>query len=333
MRRWAGDTRDVKVWSSSRVCTPSPPSRSISPCSTSTVARASASARWLGVVEELKAFAREDSLQLGASSLVMTRRASLAVSRTSNGGQPRPWSRAKWRRNPTSKGALCATRTLPWANSRKAGSADSIDGASETIALVMPVSTAMKAGIASCGLTRVWNSPSTSPPRTFTAPISVIIEPPAADPPVVSRSTTQNVVSRSARPSSSKLRCASHREDAAWTVLVMSSTVGVAADISGPTRSGRGARSADYCGPVIPGETQRWRCGGCGNLTRFDVTRTRRTTEFWHFDLAGEHRVEEVEVQDESVEAVRCRWCGRADAIEVVERRAEPSPGEGTAPA
>ena len=28
-----------------------------------------------------------------------------------------------------------------------------------------------------CGLTRVWNSPSTSPPRTLTAPISVIIEP------------------------------------------------------------------------------------------------------------------------------------------------------------
>ena len=36
----------------------------------------------------------------------------------------------------------------------------------------------MKAGISVCGLTRVWNSPSTSPPRTFTAPISVIIDPP-----------------------------------------------------------------------------------------------------------------------------------------------------------
>jgi hypothetical protein len=71
---------------------------------------------------------------------------------------------------------------------------------------------------------------------------------------------------------------------------------------------------------VIPDAGQRWRCGGCGNLTRFDVTRTRRTTEFWHFDLAGDHRVEETDVDDESLESVTCRWCGRADAIEVVSR-------------
>jgi hypothetical protein len=70
----------------------------------------------------------------------------------------------------------------------------------------------------------------------------------------------------------------------------------------------------------LPDETQRWRCGGCGNLTRFDVTRTRRTTEFWHFDLAGEHTVESTEVRDESVESVSCRWCGRSDAIELVDR-------------
>ncbi len=43
----------------------------------------------------------------------------------------------------------------------------------------------------------------------------------------------------------------------------------------------------------LPDASTRWRCGGCGNLTRFDVTRTRRTTEFWHFDLAGDHVVEE----------------------------------------
>jgi hypothetical protein len=107
---------------------------------------------------------------------------------------------------------LWATSTHPAANSRNAGSADSIGGASRTIELLMPVSTAMNAGISACGLTRVWNSPSTSPPRTFTAPISVIIEPPAAEPPVVSRSTTQKVRSRNGRPSSSKLRCASQRD-------------------------------------------------------------------------------------------------------------------------
>jgi hypothetical protein len=70
----------------------------------------------------------------------------------------------------------------------------------------------------------------------------------------------------------------------------------------------------------LPGPTQRWRCGGCGNLTRFDVSSVRRTTEFWHFDLAGDHRVEETVVRDETVESVACRWCGRSDSIELVVR-------------
>lgn len=70
----------------------------------------------------------------------------------------------------------------------------------------------------------------------------------------------------------------------------------------------------------IPDDGHRWRCSGCGNLTRFDVTRTRRTTEFWHFDLAGAHRVEETELLAESVERVTCRWCGRSDAVELVAR-------------
>jgi hypothetical protein len=80
----------------------------------------------------------------------------------------------------------------------------------------------------------------------------------------------------------------------------------------------------------VPGAHQRWRCGGCGNLTRFDVTRSRRTTEFWHFDLAGDHAVEETQVHEEVLEGVACRWCGRTDAIEVVDRadaQAEGSPG------
>ena len=100
---------------------------------------------------------------------------------------------------------------MPAANSRKAGSAESMDGASTTIELLMPVSTAMKGGISVCGLTSVWNSPSTSPPRTLTAPISVIIDPASAEPPVVSRSTTVNVMSRSGRPSSSNVRWHSQR--------------------------------------------------------------------------------------------------------------------------
>ncbi|MGN0064549.1 MAG: hypothetical protein ACI379_09935 [Nocardioides sp.] len=84
---------------------------------------------------------------------------------------------------------------------------------------------------------------------------------------------------------------------------------------------------------TLPDEQSRWRCAGCGNLTRFDVTRTRRTTEFWHFDLAGEHRVEEETVLSETVETVQCRWCGRDDAIETIDRNdvVEPGPGAPTA--
>jgi len=71
---------------------------------------------------------------------------------------------------------------------------------------------------------------------------------------------------------------------------------------------------------VLPGPHQRWRCSACGNLTRFDVARTRRTTEYWHFDLAGDHRVEQSTTDEEDVLSVTCRWCGRSDAVELVSR-------------
>src|SRR3712207_5875053 len=63
------------------------------------------------------------------------------------------------------------------------------------------------------GSTSVWNSPRTSPPRTFTAPISVIAQS-FGDPPAVSRSTTTNVTSDSEVPSSSMVAC-SYRGSAA----------------------------------------------------------------------------------------------------------------------
>lgn len=79
-------------------------------------------------------------------------------------------------------------------------------------------------------------------------------------------------------------------------------------------------------GPVaLPDAATRWRCGGCGNLTRFDVTKTSTTTEFWHFDLAGQHEVEQSTTDRELVESVTCRWCGRADAVELVARSAAAS--------
>ena len=65
-------------------------------------------------------------------------------------------------------------------------------GAGMTIAWVMPVSTVISGGIAMPGFTRVWNVPRHSPPRTLIAPTSVMAQR-STDPPVVSRSTTQNV--------------------------------------------------------------------------------------------------------------------------------------------
>ena len=103
---------------------------------------------------------------------------------------------------------MCATHTASCANSRKLGSTDSIGGAGATIASVMPVSTVMYGGIGPPGFTRVANSPSSSPLRIFTAPISVMPRPSGA-PPVVSRSTTTNVVAYSVRSRGSSNRASS----------------------------------------------------------------------------------------------------------------------------
>ena len=62
--------------------------------------------------------------------------------------------------------------------------------------------------------------------------------------------------------------------------------------------------------------TTRYRCAACGNLTRFDVTVTRRTRAFHHYSLGGDLAVEDEEVLSETVEEVACRWCGSARAVE-----------------
>ena len=77
---------------------------------------------------------------------------------------------------------------------------------------------------------------------------------------------------------------------------------------------------------VAPDEAHRWRCAACGNLTRFDVVRTLRAQEFWHVDLAGHAQVEESSTLAEAIESVTCRWCDRADAIEIVDRPEAESP-------
>jgi hypothetical protein len=54
----------------------------------------------------------------------------------------------------------------------------------------------------------------------------------------------------------------------------------------------------------------RYRCQGCGNLTRFDVTVTRRTREYHHFSVGGDLEIEDRELLAEAVEEISCRWCG-----------------------
>ncbi|MEV6130086.1 hypothetical protein AB0M05_25135 [Streptomyces violaceusniger] len=70
----------------------------------------------------------------------------------------------------------------------------------------------------------------------------------------------------------------------------------------------------------LPTAQTRWRCTLCGNLTRFDVTRSTRAVEYVHLDLAGEPGVEEREVLSETIESVRCRWCNAVDQVELVDR-------------
>ena len=59
----------------------------------------------------------------------------------------------------------------------------------------------------------------------------------------------------------------------------------------------------------------RYRCTACGNLTRFDVTITRRTKAFHHYTVGGELEIEDEEVLSENIEDVACRWCGTAKFV------------------
>ncbi len=89
---------------------------------------------------------------------------------------------------------MCPTITASPTNSSRAGSTVSMRGAGSTIDWVMPVSTVISGGTATPGLTSVWKVPRHSPPQILTAPISVMPQD-SAEPPVVSRSITQNVTS------------------------------------------------------------------------------------------------------------------------------------------
>lgn len=73
---------------------------------------------------------------------------------------------------------------------------------------------------------------------------------------------------------------------------------------------------------LAPGK--RFRCGACGNLTRFDIVSTERLRRFWHVDLSGEGRADEEEILSREVESVTCRWCGSPDHIEVLDAPGAP---------
>jgi len=74
--------------------------------------------------------------------------------------------------------------------------------------------------------------------------------------------------------------------------------------------------------------TTRYRCTACGNLTRFDVTVTRRSRAYHHYTLGGELQIDDFELLSEEVESVSCRWCGTsANVVEHVDD-AEPASTE-----
>jgi hypothetical protein len=72
--------------------------------------------------------------------------------------------------------------------------------------------------------------------------------------------------------------------------------------------------------------TARYRCTACGNLTRFDVTTTRRTRAYHHFTVGGELAVEDEVVLDQIVESVACRWCGSGAGVVEVSGDGESAP-------
>jgi hypothetical protein len=78
----------------------------------------------------------------------------------------------------------------------------------------------------------------------------------------------------------------------------------------------------------LPGQGERLRCAACGNLTRFDVVASRRTTAFWHYTVGGELTVEDEHYLTVRAEEVRCRWCGSAGDVEVVPVLGDPTSAE-----
>ncbi len=289
-----------------------------------------------------KSTASELSLQLGVSSRVTTRRASLAVSSTSKRGHGRPCRAAKCWRNPTSNGALWATSTHPRANSRNWGSTCSIGGATATIASVMPVSTAMNGRD---GLVRVdqrlelaehlaaahLDRADLGDHRAALGRAAGRLQVDDAERHVAQRTAelveaALRLPPRAAGPARREAAVAGHDSDARCGHRPNRIATRHTLDCS-PGRAPSTAREGSRRG----GGTTTWLLrsptrppAGAAAVAATSPASTSsgpaRTTEFWHFDLAGDHRVEDATTDHEEVAAVTCRWCGRSDAVELVSR-------------
>ena len=74
----------------------------------------------------------------------------------------------------------------------------------------------------------------------------------------------------------------------------------------------------------------RYRCDGCGNLTRFDVTISQQTKSFHHYTVGGELVVEDEEVLSRQVDSVVCRWCGHGRSVVEIGDEELAGPGAGS---
>ncbi|MHB8262313.1 MAG: hypothetical protein ACYDGY_00975 [Acidimicrobiales bacterium] len=63
----------------------------------------------------------------------------------------------------------------------------------------------------------------------------------------------------------------------------------------------------------------RYRCTGCGNLTRFDVVAEVRSKSFYHYTVGGELHIEDEVVLSKEIADIVCRWCGPGISVEEVE--------------
>ena len=75
----------------------------------------------------------------------------------------------------------------------------------------------------------------------------------------------------------------------------------------------------------------RYRCDGCGNLTRFDVTVSQTTKSFHHYTVGGELQIEDEQVVRSRVDEVVCRWCGHGRSVVELSDEEHVEPGTASA--